>query len=111
MFKACGETLARASILFCLHPSPPPPYPSCPYQILRIRVTHEELLSLLRAEEITQLRVGAAFKPFSSINVRQPTFAFCKAHTWGIADACPCPHSALVLARVHSTPCGHELLL
>ena len=65
------------------HPPALPRIPCpCPYQILRIRVTHEELLSLLRAEEITQLRVGAAFKPFSSINVRQATFVFFKAHAW-----------------------------
>jgi hypothetical protein len=39
-------------------------------QILRIRVTHEELLSLLRPEEMVQLRVGDAFKPFARVNVR-----------------------------------------
>ncbi len=43
----------------------------CFLQILRIRVTHEELLSLLRPEEVLQLRVGAAFKPFAAINVRR----------------------------------------
>ena len=39
-------------------------------QILRIRVTHEELLSLLKPEEVTQLRVGDAFRPFAIVNVR-----------------------------------------
>ncbi len=77
---------ASCTATHCLRLPHPPALPRipcpCPYQILRIRVTHEELLSLLRAEEITQLRVGAAFKPFSSINVRQATFVFFKAHAW-----------------------------
>jgi hypothetical protein len=42
----------------------------CWAQILRIRTTHEELLSLLTQDQATQLRIGDAFKPFEGLHVR-----------------------------------------